>query len=224
MGVSCLHSASFPVRLGNETVVIQQKQHGMGKAFIHLHQNERTALKAARAVVDTEGGSVLTLVHHGARNIVFHLKRVRYEFDPNRIFSDVGIKKTLTQFGPYSPEAHAIVRRLADRIKALLPKGKLIAVHNNQSYSLHDYYPGQPLAGDAQALHVSRAHFYRNFYLVTQKNDYLRLKRLKFNSVWQATAPENDGSLSVYLAARSYVNVEAGHNQLAMQISMLRQA
>ena len=84
MGISCLHSASFPVRLGNETVVIQQKQHGMGKAFIHLHQNERTALKAARAVVDTEGGSVLTLVHHGERNIVFYLKKFKNKEQENK--------------------------------------------------------------------------------------------------------------------------------------------
>ena len=224
MGWRSLYAASFPVQLGDETVLIQETKQGAGKTFIHLHQNERTALKAALTVVHAQGGSVLTLTHHGARNIVFHLDKVRYEFDPNRIFSELGIKKTLTQFGSYSPHAHARVRQLANKIKALLPKGKLIAVHNNQSYSLHDYYPGKPLARDALALHVNRALFYRNFYLVTQKNDYLRLKKLKYNSILQAVEPQDDGSLSVYLAGRSYVNVEAGHNQLSKQISMLRQA
>ena len=219
-----MHAASTSLKLGDETVLIKQKNYRTGKAFIHLHQNERTALKAAYAAIKTQGGSVLTLVHHGERNIVFHLNHVRYEFDPNRMFSEAGIKKTLTQYGAYSLEAHATVRRLADKIKVLIPPGKVIAVHNNQSYSLRDYYTGKPLASDVRALHVNQKHSYRNFYYVTQKRDYVRLKQLKYNSVWQALSPEDDGSLSVYLAGRQYVNVEAGHDQLAMQISMLRRA
>lgn len=224
IGVSQVHATTYPVKLGDQTVFLQCEQHGTGKAFIHLHQNERTALKAAYAVIKSEGGSVLTLKHHGRRNVVFHLNRVKYEFDPNRIFSDIGIRKTLKQFGHYSPEAHALVAKLANAIKARLPDTKIIAVHNNEAYSLRDYYPGKESASDARALHINRDHFYRNFYLVTQQDDYLRLSTLKFNSVWQASRPTDDGSLSVYLSDKRYVNVEAGYDQLATQIRMLRQA
>ncbi len=212
------------MRLGDTTVVIQQKRHGKGKAFIHLHQNETTALRAAKVVVQAKGGSVLTLIHPGERNIVFCLQRKQYEFDPNRIFTDVGIKKTLLQFGHYTPTAHAEVKKLALKIKMLLPKGKIIAVHNNRSYSLKDYFPGHGLANDAQALNVNAQRHYRNFYLVTKKNDYLRLKQLNFNSIWQALNATDDGSLSVYLADSDYINVEAGYDQLAAQIKMLKQA
>lgn len=214
----------YPIKLGDETVLIkkQQVKKTGGKAFVHLHQNERTALNAAVSVVKSQGGSVLTLIHRGGRNIIFHLNHRRYEFDPNRIFTEQGIKKSLSQYGAYSAQAHVKVRQLAAKIKTLIPKGKIIAVHNNQSYSMRDYYPGRALASDARALHVSKTHSYRNFYLMTQRKDYLRLKKLKYNSILQVPHPKDDGSLSVYLSAQPYVNVEAGHDQLDVQINMLR--
>ena len=171
VGLNSAFASNHPVKVGDSTVVIKQQLRGKGKAFIHVHQNEKTALRAAKAVIRTEGGSILTLVHSGKRNIVFHLHKKRYEFDPNRIFTGVGIKKTLKQFGRYTPEAHVEVKRLADKIKMLLPKGKIIAVHNNRSYSFKDYYPGKGLARDAQALNINAQKHYRNFYLVTKKDD-----------------------------------------------------
>lgn len=219
------HTNQVPVQLGDTEVVIEKIQHGQGKAFVHVHQNETTALQAARAVVDAEGGSIVTLHHPGGRNIVFQLDGVRYEFDPNRMFTDAGIKKTLQQFGPYSAEAHGLVKLLADCVKVALPSNQaVIAVHNNETYSLKEYYPGAELADEAEALHVPEPKAYRNFYLVTQKADYARLKQLTFNSILQASTPEDDGSLSVYLASKPYVNVEAGYDQLAAQINMLRSA
>ena len=218
------HAANYPVILVNTTVVIKKERHGRGKAFVHLHQNEATALKAARFVIYRQGGSLLTLIHPGERNVVFRLHKTRYEFDPNRIFTDVGIKKTLTQFGAYSREAHDEVKKLSNKIKRLLPKGKVIAVHNNESYSIKDYFPGRHLATDAKKLHVDALNHYRNFYLVTHTNDYRRLTTLNFNGVLQALDASDDGSLSIYLSSRQYINVEAGYDQLAAQIHMLQHA
>ena len=219
-----VHAGQYSVKVGDSTVLIKQYHHRCGKAFVHLHQNETTALKAARAIVKAKGGSVLTLVHSGERNVVFHLRKTRYEFDPNRIYTDKGIKKTLLQFGHYSLAAHREVSKLANKITSLLPQGKIIAVHNNQDYSLNDYLPGHGLAADATLLHVNQDHFFRNFYLVTQKKDYKRLKQLKFNSILQAKQATDDGSLSVFLAGSDYINVEAGYDQLVAQIKMLRRA
>lgn len=217
-------ATQYPVRLGDSLVLVKHYQHGEGKHFVHLHQNETTALKAAKTLVAREGGSYLTLVHRGERNIVFRLDHQRYEFDPNRIFTDVGIRKTLSQFGTYSPQAHREVKKLAMVIKSQLPAGKIIAVHNNKSYSFKDYLPGHPMSRDAHALAFCDRTHYRNFFLVTKKHDYLRLKRLQFNSVLQATSATDDGSLSVYLAHRDYINVEAGYHQLQAQIKMLKSA
>ena len=221
----CFHSAhasQYPVTLGRSMVIIQQIKHGKGKAFVHLHQNETTALKAAKKVVREDGGSLITLIHSGKRNVVFRLHRKLYEFDPNRIYTDVGIKKTLTEFGSYSPEAAREVKKLANRITKLLPKGKIIAVHNNREYSLRNYFRGHDSAHDAKDLHVNPHGYHRNFYLVTKKRDYLRLKRTKFNSIWQANHAKDDGSLSIFLSKRNYINVEAGYDQLATQIKMLK--
>lgn len=218
-------AANYPVKMGDTLIIVKVEKKGPGKMFVHLHQNETTALHAARAMVAAKGGSILTLVHPGGRNIIFRLQGQRYEFDPNRIYSDAGIKKTLRQFGPYTPAAHRTVQKLATKIKQLLPKsGKIIAVHNNQCYSLKDYLPGHSLSAEAKKLHFHDKHQYRNFYLVTRDHDFLRLRDLKFNSVLQARQATDDGSLSVYLANRQYVNVEAGFDQLKAQIKMLQYA
>ncbi len=218
-------STQSVVTLGDTRVIIETTKQGTGKSFVHLHQNETTALQAAKHVVRTEGGSVMTLVHRGQRNIVFHLNHQRYEFDPNRIFTDAGIKKTLSAFGPYSLSAHLEVKALANRLIALLPpEGKIIAVHNNNDYSIKEYLPGNSLVCDAKALHLDPERFYRNFYLVTRHQEFVRLKQLRYNTILQAPAATDDGSLSVYLAHRDYVNVEAGYGQLIAQIDMLKWA
>jgi len=219
-------AVNHSVMVGDERVVIQQTvgKGGKGKAFVHVHHNEQTALKAAKTVVHQEGGSLLTLIHSGGRNIVFHLNEKRYEFDPNRIYTDTGIKKTLAQYGGYTPEAHQEVKKLAGKIKQLLPKGKIIAVHNNSSYSIKNYMPGHDMAHDAQALHVNPDNYYRNFYLVTKISDYLRLKMQGFNGILQKSTATDDGSLSIFLAKHEYINVEAGYDQLLEQIKMLKNA
>ena len=206
--------------VGDECVNVKQTL-GQGKTYVHVHQNETTALKAANYAIGKQGGSLITLVHSGGRTVVFHLNNQRYEFDPNRIFTDTGIKKTLAQYSHYSPEAHQEVSKLANQIQALLPKGKVVAVHNNASYSLNDYLPGHKLAHDAEAFHTSPKNYYRNFYLVTQLHEYMRLKMEGFNGVLQRTTATDDGSLSVFLAKGDYVNVEAGYNQLVAQVKML---
>lgn len=211
------------VMVGDEQVTIQHTV-GKGKTYVHVHHNEKTALKAAKAVIRQEGGSLITLVHSGGRNIVFHLNNKRYEFDPNRIYTDNGIKKTLTQFSTYSPEAHHEVKKLATKIKDLLPEGKIIAVHNNSSYSLKDYLPGHELANDAKAIHMSKNNYYRNFYLVTKLSDYMRLKLQGFNGILQKPSATDDGSMSILLAKKEYINVEAGYDQLFEQIKMLKHA
>ena len=59
---------------------------------------------------------------------------------------------------------------------------------------------------------------------MTQKQDFERLKAQKFNTVWQDKSATDDGSLSIRLIKQKYVNVEAGYDQLANQINMLKHA
>ena len=220
---STSYAKTYTVFVGDAPVNIHYIK-GKGKTFIHVHQNETTALKAARKIIQKEGGSLITLRHSGGRNIIFHFKKRRYEFDPNRIFTDTGIKKTLSLYSKYSPEAHKEVNKLAAKLKQLLPEGKVIAVHNNSTYSLKNYLPGHDMAHDAQSLYRNSNAYYRNFYFLTLAKDYKALKSKGFNSVLQKPKASDDGSLSILLAHSSYINVEAGYDQLAEQIKMLKNA
>lgn len=210
------------VQLGDNSVVIRQENYGAGKTFIHVHHNETTALAAARHVAKHDGGTVLTLVHPGERNIIFYIKQTRYEFDPNRIYTDKGIQASLMQYGNYSQEAHLEVKKLAEKLVMLIPSGKVIAVHNNQEYSIKNYLPGGDAANDAKALYMNPQNYYRNFYVVTQARDFRRLTKKRLNGVLQSPRAKDDGSLSVFLAHRNYLNVEAGFGELSAQIAMLK--
>lgn len=217
-------AAVYPVMVGNEKVLIKVWKGEGRKTFVHLHQNETTALKAAKAVFRQQGAGLLTLEHSGGRTIHFQLKHQRFEFDPNRIFSDKGIRATLERYSRYTPEAHQEVKKLAQQILKRLPAGRVVAVHNNRGYSIRDYLPGHELAAEAKAVYLSPKHYFRNFYLLTQDKDYLYYKKLGLNGVLQAESASDDGSLSVLLRQKSYMNVEAGYDQLAEQINMLKLA
>ncbi|ASQ45778.1 Cof-type HAD-IIB family hydrolase [Legionella clemsonensis] len=216
-----IYAQTFPVKLGDNTRVDIIKQSGRGKTLVHLHENEVTALQAAKIYVKRNGGTLITLKHSGKRNIVFYLHGVRYEFDPNRIFTNKGITKTLKQFGPYSREAHHEVRKLARKIICLIPAGKVIAVHNNRGYSIKEYFPHHPLAADARALNYIPKSSYRNFYFVTQGRDFSRLKNSHFNVALQANGATDDGSLSYYLSNKVYINIETAYGALKEQLKML---
>lgn len=212
-----------PVMLGTSKVLVEY-QRGTGLTFVHVHADEKTALVAAQRVARRTGAGLLRLVHPGGRLVCFQLKGKRYLFDPNRMFSDSGIRQTLTRYSQYSPDAHRAIAHLANVFLKHLPPGKVVSVHNNRGYSMRDYFPGHPSAREAAAIHQNPNWTYRNFYFVTQREDYARMRKLGFNSVLQARTPSDDGSLSVRLSGAPYINVEAAHGQLQQQISMLENA
>lgn len=218
-----IHTEVYTVKLG-ETPVQIIKQVGQGKTFIHLHENEKTALAAAKLYIDRYNGTLITLKHKGSRNIIFRLKEKQYEFDPNRIFTDKGIKKTLQHYGPYSLAAHHQVKYFANEIKNLIPSGKVIAVHNNTNYSIEEYLPAHTMAGEIKAIHYTDKSNFRNFYFVTKLEEFQRLKKLKFNVALQTPTAQDDGSLSFYFSKKNYINIESAHGQLSRQMMMIKHA
>lgn len=207
-----------------QLVKLTSKLEANPKHFVHVHENETTALEAATRYIHSYGGTVLTLKHSGERNIVFHMDGQRYEVDPNRIYTDIGIRKSLMMYGAYSPKAHQAVKKLADEIKTLLPVDTIIAVHNNKGYSIRDYFPKHPLHGDAAKLNYRPGTSARNFYFVTQYDEYKRLSAESFNIALQSRHAQNDGSLSFYLTKKNYINIEAAYGDLQAQLLMLEHA
>ena len=188
--------------------------------MIALHQNESTSVSAGKKVLAR--AQLIELRHSGGREVKFTLKSKRYVIDPNRIFTEVGIKNTL-RGNPKSPEVYQAVKNFAREITSRL-SGRVIALHNNTngSYSILSYLG--PLSGDAAAVSVNPKHDPDDFFLVTERSMFEKAKRAGYNVLLQSSRAKDDGSLSIYCMRQGipYVNVEAQNGHTKIQIEMLQ--
>lgn len=196
--------------------------------LLNLHENERTSVQAARAVLQPTRHRLVRLQAQGRRLVVFRLNGQAHAFDPNRIFTEAGLARTLRLYGRHSPAAAAEVRGLRDPVlaEAQRPGRRLVvALHNNGAgaYAIDQYRPGARLAADAAALTEAPGADVGDFFLVTQASAYQALAASGHSVVLQSPQVRDDGSLSVRLnqAQPLYVNVEARHGHLAQQQAML---
>ncbi len=214
--------------LGSTPVQLHTSAHGAGGiSFINVHEDEQTAVQAARAVLRLHGARLIELRAQGSRLLSFRIGWSAHTVDPNRIFSDAGLAATLRALGPDTPAARQAVRGLRDALLALLPPpdGRpIVALHNNGGdYSVLHYRSGGRHAAEAARVHLGEPAAARDFFIVTEAALFDPLAADGFNVVLQSTAGPDDGSLSVWAqrAGRPYVNVEAGHGRLAQQQRML---
>ena len=218
------------VRLGDTPVMLveSERQPG-GLRFVSVHENERTAVVAARRVLQWNAGRLIELRSRGQRLVTFWIGRSPHVFDPNRMFTDVGLEATLRRHGSHTRAAHdavvvlrnAVLETLADR-----PQQPVVALHNNGAgaYSIQQYLPGGAHVSDASEVAVVPERAPDDFFLVTTLALFATLKGARFNVVLQASEPRDDGSLSVWFqhAKRPYINVEARHGRDAEQERMLQ--
>lgn len=218
--------------LGNTEVGVTIYRYGTGTVYFAPHSSEKTCVQAARAALQKHGGKLVQIINRGKRNITFSYKGVQYAFDPNRMFTDSGIRASLMLQGKtYSTGAHRLVHDFAFAVLVNIGglKGKkLIALHNNTpgAYSLLSYAPGGELS-----LEVALDGFYSNtqmspddFFFVTTRGLFTYLKRKNYSVVLQDRSKmSDDGSMSVYCAKRGipYVNVEAQAGHLQTQTKMI---
>jgi hypothetical protein len=220
-----------PIKLGDGTVdVCVSKRGSEAPAFVYfnMHDNENTSVGAARIAINRHGGRLVEIRSTGRRNIDFSLGGKKYTFDPNRIFTDEGIRKTLAEHGPYSAEAHKETARFANQlIKDYFIDAKLvIAAHNNTEaeYSIHSYYPGGEYEKDAAEVFVNKGYDADDFFFVTDAAHYEILVAAGFNVALQDNKNVvDDGSFSVYCGRNNikYINVEAEHGHLFEQVQMI---
>lgn len=221
-------------QIGETTVHAQARQFGTGKlTMVNLHDDEQVSVDAGCAVLEKHGGRLVELTHTGKRRVVFTLNAKSYSFDPNRIFSKAGVRKTVRLEGEGTgastpEEAFVAVDRFSDQfIKhfKLNKERSLIALHNNGEggLTIHTYEPGGDWADDTDELYVAKDADPDNFYFVTDKRIFENLKKQNFNVILQDNSiRRDDGSLSVFSGRRGirYINVEAEPNHLAEQIRM----
>jgi hypothetical protein len=219
--------------VGNTTVQALVIQRGSAApTMINVHDDENTSVRAGRQAVRELGGRLIELSHGGKRLVAFELAGETYRFDPNRIFSDEGIRATLRKQGRYTQAAGQEVKRFATNLLqhyALDGAPVIIALHNTdgQGLTIQSYLPGAQQGQASSKVHVSTQRSPGDFFYVTDPRFFDHLKSKDFNVTLQDEAQvPDDGSLSVYFARRGipYVNVEADIRHLPEQVEMVRVA
>jgi len=101
-------------QLGDKNISFKVIQYGesVSTCCVNVHDNEATAVQAARDILEREGGLLIKIDNNAQRLVSFPFKGVVYTFDPNRIFSASGIKLTLTAKGKINPLAITEVEKI----------------------------------------------------------------------------------------------------------------
>lgn len=208
--------------------LIRNPEDKHGIVYFNLHDNENTAVAATDSIIAAHSGQFIELQFKGKRWIGgWHTPEKHFWFDPNRIFSDLGIAKTLRAYRSYSAYSKQEVKKLADFITdSLLKDAKMIiAVHNNvKGYSIEKYMPDSTFADDADTFYINPEQSPHDFFYVLDSNFYEFFKARNYNVVLQSDSTyEDDGSLSIYCAQKKipYINVEAMEGHLVEQMKML---
>ena len=222
--------SSMAIPLGSTKIIINVSQYGNDTSIvlINLHSNESTSVKAAVELLSSKGGKLIKLENNDQRLVKFSLKNVEYEFDPNRIFTKVGMRHTLRQHKNISKPAIAEVEKFAATILKMIPSTTncVIALHNNTdgNFSIKSYMSGSSNQSDAKAVYQNKQVDIDDFILTTNKLLYEQMANQKFNSVLQNNKKaKDDGSLSVYMGwrDRKYINIETEHGKEKEYYEML---
>jgi len=220
----------FEYQLGNDNVVtVLHEVAGSDLLFFNMHDDENTAVEAGLQVIALRGGRLLELQHTGNRLVSFGISSADYRFDPNRIFTPLGIEKTLERYSQADSAAIEAVQAFANSLilDGGLKKAKLlVTLHNNgdNEYSAKSYLPGGEYDVDAESVYIQQGRDPDDFLFVTQDQLFQLFKSAGLNVVLQNNSTvTDDGSLSVWAGREEipYVNVEAQHGHLAEQVEMI---
>ena len=193
------------------------------RRYLLIHGDEVTAREALAGHLAMHDGIGYSILNN--KRTVAAANGVVY--DPNRMFSDEGLRRNLDRLNPKveAGAKQAVLTLVAkDRdsfVRRLTPPGKglLVALHNNaRGYSVKDEVPISEDVSLKDEAHPDE------FLLCTDPGGFVKLKSTPFNVVLQGKpGGEEDGSLSRLMAKRGirYVNIEAGIGKAAEQKAML---
>ncbi len=187
--------------------------------YLNLHENETTSVLAAKDYLSTKNGYLIAVKQSGNRNLTFTQKGMKFQFDPNRMFTKPGRISTLKLLNKkYLDAAEETVEEFSDKIISRIRNARLVvALHNNTN--------GKPLSANSyKNRYINPAMDADDFILTTEKSIYEQLKAKKINTVWETTSTSiDDGSLAYYCSQKNipYVNVEAQHGHRSQQLKLL---
>lgn len=162
---------TYNFKLGTTIIPVKTFQYGTkpNNVFIHLHDDETTAVEAAKTVLKEKGGLLIKIENNNKRLITFILDKNSYRFDPNRIFTKTGILATLKKLNTsFTTLASSHVQKFASFVLHKIPANTttLIAVHNNDEgrLSIFSYAKGGDYEKDAAKVNVNADHDPDNFF------------------------------------------------------------
>ncbi len=207
--------------------LIRNPDDNSGIVYFNMHDNENTSVSAVDSMLTRYTGKFIELQFKGNRWIGGWMNdKKHFWFDPNRIYSDFGIFKTLQSYNSFTPENKKQVRIFSEYIldSLLSDANMIVAVHNNmKGYSIEKYMPDSIFEESAAKIHYDRKNSPHDFFFVNDPTHFEYFKNLGYNAILQSQKPEDDGSLSVYCALKGipYINVEAKEGHLEIQQKML---
>ena len=197
--------------------------------FISLHDDENTSVEAYISIKSSlPHAKLFELKQTGERLLKYNINGTNYFFDPNRLFSTIGIKKTIVKYNKtYPKELEQGIKSISDSLlKFINPKSQntyIVAIHNNteNNFSVLTYKNSK----DAIEVFISKSEDIDNFFIVTNKTDFDYFKLLNRNVVLQSKEADDDGSLSIFAQKNGvpYINIETQHGQLNQQIKMIQE-
>lgn len=171
---------------------------------------------------------MVQLKHIGERNIYLQSATANISFNPNRIFTRVGIKETLKKRGKYYAPAANKVESFADEIltSALLRVKLIVSLHNNTDslFSMESYQPTNKESINAATIYRNPLMDADDFIYTTEPTifEFLKEKEIKAVMQYNSTAAD-DGSLSIYAGRNNlhYIDIEAQHGHFNEPLGML---
>lgn len=224
-----LSPVTHTLRLEDEKVWVHIYQRpGSDLQFVNVHDNENTSAEAAKAFILSKGGRLVELEHGRGRTVVIRRSGVLHRFDPNRMFSEAGLRQSLDYFHNLSDENLVLAARFAADVEAFIeiePGKPIVAVHNNTDgkLTIHDFKPGEWYGDDTREVFINPAEDPDDFFFTNSPVLFKALKAMRYNVALMVENPPDRGTLANLVNARKgvYVLVEAEHDHLRQQIAML---
>ncbi len=227
--VKGLTYTSHTLRLADEKIWVHIYQSARpGLKFVNLHDNENTAADVAREYISQNGGQLIELRHGRGRYVIIRRGDSRAQFDPNRMFTTEGLKKSLNHFGDLTAANLKLGTAFSTAVLKLIDVqsgGIIVALHNNTEgkLTIDDFQPGGWYALDTELVHKSNRQDHDDFFFTNHQPIYEALAGLNYNVALMVKTPQDRGGLGAFVQKQSgiYVNIEAQHGHKKQQRKML---
>jgi len=215
--------------LGEEKVWVDvYDQPGAEITLFNLHDDENTAAEAGKAFIKKHGGRMIELRHGRGRDVVVRLEGIKYRFDPNRMFSDAGLRASLKHFKNNTDQIFDITTAFRDSVVELVDIKRdeiLIIVHNNtqSKMNINDFRPGEWYGEDAKDVSINPGRDPDDFFVVSENDLFASLDLRGYNVALKADNPPDRGMVMDYYENLGVqcISVETEHFKIAEQIAML---